>query len=345
MRRQFDVSNQLFSISIDLGFLGPLPDSCGRLFRPASGVLCFFLVLSFANAAHTLPSYSQIFAFGDSYSESGNIGRSTESDNWLEYMATDLGISGFRASSRGGTNYSMASATALGQGVFDLATQMRNYTLRNPVADSDALYVLWIGFNDIQISSDVSDIQVFGEAIAESIHASMLTLYDAGGRNFLIPNAWDFTTTPVSRLFDSPLERDEHLAIHQAFNASLDDKLSAFPASVARVDAFGLSREIFGDPDSFGFTQGQGICPVGSADCEGFIWRDFIHPTSSVHRILADRALSAIPEPSVAVLFGLGLTALAIRRDSNARPAATLALGASDALVLAERGEYASSEA
>ncbi len=266
--------------------------------------------------AMATPSYSQIVAFGDSYSDSGNIGRSTEAENWLEYLAADLSLpGGLLPSSEGGTNYSMASARTLGSGSLDLEAQMSRFMRLNSVADPNALYVIWTGFNDIADSSDVTDIQLFADEIAGGVVAAVESIRGLGGQHFLIPNAWDRTTTPVSRLFHTPEVRDKQFALHLLFNESLGAMLDSFPESAHYLDVFGLSGEISDDPARFGFTKGQTMCPVDTSICDGYIWRDFIHPTSSSHRILADRALEAIPEPSSALLLATGLLGLAARRS------------------------------
>jgi phospholipase/lecithinase/hemolysin len=269
------------------------------------------LGVSFATDAQAIPTYSQIIAFGDSYSDSGNIARSTDAENWLEYLAADLNIpAGLLPSNVGGTNYSLSTATVLGSGVFDFTSQLRSYAWQNSISDPDALYVVWLGFNDILLEEDQADPKGFADAIASRIEVGLQQIWRAGGRHFLVPNAWDIATTPFSALAQSPEMREEQHLLHMLFNESLSAVLDAFPVPVHRLDAFELSRDIVMDPTRFGFTEGRSVCPSDATSCEGFIWKDLIHPSSDMHRILADRALAAIPEPSTALLLGLGLMIL-----------------------------------
>jgi len=296
-----------------------LPGFCGasatRTLLSRLTVIASLGVSSFSADAHAIPAFSQIIAFGDSYSESGNIGRSTDAENWLEYLAADLNIpGGILPSNDGGTNYSLGTASTLGSGVVDFDSQLRTYRSQNPVADPDALYVVWLGFNDILLAEDPPDLQDFADAIATRIDEGIREIWQAGGRHFLIPSPWDITTTPFSNIFQTPGVREQERALLQLFNESLDVVLDTFPTPVHRLDAFGLSREIFADPALFGFTEGQSVCPSDATTCEGFIWRDLIHPSSATHRILADRALAAIPEPSTALLTSLGLVVLGLRK-------------------------------
>jgi phospholipase/lecithinase/hemolysin len=284
-------------------------------FRCAAAAL--LTIVSSATGAQAISAYSQIIAFGDSYSDSGNIARTTDAENWLEYLAADLNIpGGMLPSNVGGTNYSRGTATTLGSSVFDFASQLRTYSLQFPVADSDALYVVWLGFNDILLAENEPNLKDFADAIASGIGAGMRQIWQAGGRHFLLPNAWDITTTPFSALAQSPEVREEKHALHTLFNESLSAVLDEFPVPVHRLDVFGLSRNIFVDPALFGFTEGRSVCPSESPTCEGFIWKDLIHPSSDAHRILADRALAAIPEPPTALLLGFGLVILeALKRE------------------------------
>jgi len=197
-----------------------------------------------------------------------------------------------------------------------MTNRRRRSTLHNPVTDPDALYVVWLGFNDILSAEDQPDLQDFTDAIASGIETGMQQIWQAGGRHFLIPNAWDITTTPLSR-FQTAAVREQERALHTLFNESLGAALATFPEPVHRLDAFGLSRGIFSDPALFGFTEGQSVCPADATTCEGFIWKDLIHPSSATHRILADRALAAIPEPSTALLTSLGLAVLAARKQTS----------------------------
>jgi len=292
-----------------------LLEGAGRSARRAG--LCVALALAAAGEAGALP-YSQLIAFGDSYTDTGNAGRSADGLLWVEYLAQHLGLGGGPApSSAGGTNYAVGGATALSPSPNHLRSQLSRFSAASPVADPDALYAISIGFNDIQFAAQVDDIQLHAQSIVDTIESSMQTLWNAGARHFLVPTAWDYATTPVAQF--RPREVREKLGdLSLVFKEKLEAMLDAFQAPVHRMDAYGLSQEIEGGAWMLGFTEGRyGYCG-DRPDCTGFVWKDQIHPSSAVHEILAEEAYQGIieqlgavvPEPGSGLLTGLGLVLL-----------------------------------
>ena len=94
------------------------------------------------------------------------------------------------------------------------------------------------------------------------------------------------------------LEQDLEIVIHQ-------------------LDVHGLFEEAIDDPAAFGLTNvtdsatifdpvtGIGIAP-DAANPNEFLFIDSVHPTATVHQILADRAFAQIvPEPSSWMIWGI----------------------------------------
>jgi phospholipase/lecithinase/hemolysin len=283
-------------------------------------LLLLCLLLLAASEASASP-FSQLIAFGDSYSDTGNAGRSAEGLLWLEYLAEYLEIpGGVSPSFQGGSNYSVGGATALRPDANHLQDQLNRYHDAHPVADAEALHAIWIGFNDIQFSSHVDDIGLYAQDIVDMVEGSMLDLWDAGARYFLVPTAWDYATTPAAQ-FLSGAAQQKLGDLSLLFNQKLEVMLDAFAEPVFRMDAYELSQYIEGGAWRLGFSEGRyGYCGQRE-DCSGYVWKDQVHPASAIHEILAEQAHTgilevlgaSIPEPGTGLLVGLGLALLAAR--------------------------------
>ncbi|MEM7723805.1 MAG: VPLPA-CTERM sorting domain-containing protein, partial [Pseudomonadota bacterium] len=101
------------------------------------------------------------------------------------------------------------------------------------------------------------------------------------------------------------------------FNTVLQVELAALSASltdvsITYVDIFGAFTDIAADPLAVGITEDLfdtclgGVIPVGSVaastiDCTGFLFWDDIHPTESIHTVVAELIrpeLAPVPLPA-----------------------------------------------
>jgi phospholipase/lecithinase/hemolysin len=131
-----------------------------------------------------LPVQADLYVFGDSLSDAGNVwdastsdptlqpdpivppfymGRMSNGMNWADYVADDLGLGPLSASRIGGTNYAWAGATTgtgtterrsllhagQTQPVDNIATQINSFTTDHGSFASDDLVLYWSGSNDI----------------------------------------------------------------------------------------------------------------------------------------------------------------------------------------------------
>ena len=330
----------------------------------ARGLLALGLALApsltgMTGAAQAAP-FSNIFAFGDSLSDSGNIaaltapafqpvpfgglvpslayqsGRFSDGPVWVEQLAGDLGLSA-AALLNGGTNFAFGGArTGPVNSVPPLPSLLEQAglfanQLGGAGAPGDALYVVWGGANDAR---DAARLKLGGNgggastAVAQAsdnVTTVVAGLAGLGARNIMVLNLPDLGLTPEAKRGPSGLVAASTAAAAE-FNALLDAKLAALALNpllrILEVDTFQLLRDVAADPDGFGLANVLDPCVDLAAVCgdpSAFLFYDGLHPTSATHRILADAALAAIPEPGTLLLLALGLALLAFGRWKGER--------------------------
>ncbi len=104
-----------------------------------------------ANASKVVIVPSQLYVFGDGFSDISNINLASRYVTlWDTDFANDLGLSITPAMS-GGTIYAETGATATTSTgpYYDLAFLMSAFMATHPVADPNALYIIWMGGADL----------------------------------------------------------------------------------------------------------------------------------------------------------------------------------------------------
>ncbi|KAI0355238.1 hypothetical protein OH77DRAFT_1496363 [Trametes cingulata] len=156
-----------------------------------------------------------------------------------------------------------------------------------PWTSSDTLFITWIGINDCGYMADCPEwLELTDESVSQ-LFILFEQVYDAGGRNFC------FIDVPPTQNFPSthpgPCKCTLRETIH-AWNDSLREAAETFHAkhpdtTVVIWSAWKLFTELLADPVSFGFG------PEEAAKEEGQIFEDGLHPTTSVHRLIARNLL------------------------------------------------------
>ncbi|MGF1481175.1 MAG: SGNH/GDSL hydrolase family protein [Cyanophyceae cyanobacterium] len=292
----------------------------------------------------------------------GQNGRFSNGLVWIDFLAQDLGIelvpvtelpdspitlvppginldfNGLTAANSvnfafGGAQTASFDPGAFGVSIPSLLDQVSFFT--NDLAqsglspDEDALYVMWIGGNDVLFAPDVAP-----EQSVSNVEAALQNLYDAGARTFLVSTLPDSGQTPVA--FTNPAIPPEFFTqrtnqFNQFLETALNDLRSLPNIDIVTLDANSLFEEILADPVEFGFTQ---VPPTSCLEgnpltldlgnltlCDApdeHIFFDEVHPTTVAHEIIGDFALetlqnrspASVPEPTAALplgLLGLGL--------------------------------------
>ncbi len=305
------------------------------------------LSISIAHAG----SYTELVAFGDSLSDTGNItfatglplapyalGRFSNGPIWIDHLADNLGLSSL-SSQNGGTNYAWGGATSgpAGGGAppFSVLDQTSLYLSDvGGIANPDALYSIWIGGNDVLNAVPmVDDINAIANQAAANVTASITDLAAAGAMTFLVANLPDIGLTPSSS--GDPDLIAYRSALTAAYNSALAMALGNVEASlgidIIAFDVAALFSQLVTNPGSFGFSNATDKCWTGNvfgpgtgtecADPDSYVFWDDVHPTAAAHAILGDRATdlvnaSVVPVPAALplLLSGLGFLGFYGRR-------------------------------
>lgn len=307
-----------------------------------------FLWLIFSSSAWAMP-YSAMYVLGDSLSDQGNFylasggtipppeyndgvhyGRFTNGLNYIDHMAAHLGLSSDPVL-RGGTNFALGGARTyyhFDPSGWSLSDQLGMLGSGN--ADSDALYVVWAGANDVfDILSPIPPPGITPN-IASSVDALagvVENLASRGAESILVPNVPDLGLTPRAMALSANAPNPVATVVSAQFNQALELELISLEATYPetrfiRFDTFGFLNEVFYNPDPYGFINVNDACYSafvlpGGTTCvnpEAFLSWDGFHPTSAAHEILGARmAAAVVPEPNAFFLLSTGTLVLAAR--------------------------------
>jgi len=293
----------------------------------------FLLGLVLGAPALADQDYSDIVIFGDSLSDPGNafvltgqtsrppyalipdapyaIGGQHFSNGrtWAERFAHEMDLRAGPAlrNPRAFSNYAVGGARARADGSVDLTAQVSLYLgNQEGVADPGALYVLFIGGNDLRdalvaLGGDPGGATSVGilSATVTAVIDNIVTLAAAGAQNILVFNGPDLSLVPAVRL-QGPVVQGGALFLsgqyNQGLGAAMDSLNLLFPSlNLLRFDLFGLFNQVVMHPDDFGLQNVMQTCitpgVIVGAVCrhpKRYLFWDGIHPTSQGHRVIAD---------------------------------------------------------
>ncbi|MBV9227358.1 MAG: SGNH/GDSL hydrolase family protein [Acidobacteriaceae bacterium] len=298
-------------------------------------ILSLFITPVFAASA---TQYSDLFAFGDSLSDTGNAfiaagqpptgsnyapGRFTDGPNttpattgplgvWVEQLAAKLSLADPQPFLAGGTNYAVGGAMTGSSNVQDIDNQVSAFIAGHLLgASPTALYTFWGGANDFFNNTSTP-----AAGVADNLYANIQALAGKGAKNFLWVNLPPLGLTPRGGSNSATLEQ-EVLAFNGEWAVDIA-KLQGQGISVTGVDVFTLFQQLVQNPGAYGFTNikdpAQGLSGV---DPNTYLFWDAQHPTTAGHAAIADLAYSdltasPVPEPMSLAFTALGLGALLV---------------------------------
>ena len=288
-------------------------------------ILAITCILPPAATANT--GYDRVVVFGDSLSDPGNayvlFGMSlvppytnlvpeypyaqgghhlSNGSTWIEQLATRLrqADSAGPALQKPGvfTNYATDRTRACPEGAshINLSAQVGELFLSEyGAAPSDALYVMFVGSNDVRDALVSQDLAII-ECALNSIYMNITTLIAAGATDFLIPNVSNLGMIPAVTLQGEEAKQVATWASGE-FNRLLEGMLSNIEATYGqvhfyRVDTFKLISEVPTTHPGMNVTDACIDVFTGTV-CEPasrYLFWDGIHPTRAGHAILAEEA-------------------------------------------------------
>lgn len=287
-----------------------------KLSIAAAGVVFTGTAWGFSSLAWA-QSFKQIYVFGDSLSDVGNVFQSTQRNVppsppyfqgrycngpvWVEYLAPKLGLT-----SNSDTNFAFGGATTGGyQGASSgLLAQIKRFTTNNTSADAKALYIVWAGANDYLTGTNNSTTPI------NNLILAVKSLSELGAKNIVVVNLPDLGKLPATRnSYRSDLLNNltqEHNSQLAAALNKLHQQLSS-DSKITYLDVNSRFNQVINEPQKFGFTNVTEPCLSEASICinpnEYLFWDD-IHPTTAAHKLFVELAFWALnPAPPPANVF------------------------------------------
>ncbi|MGB3403121.1 MAG: SGNH/GDSL hydrolase family protein [Microcoleaceae cyanobacterium] len=267
--------------------------------------------------------FNQIYIFGDSLSDPGNLFSITQGEIpaspsypqqrfsnglvWSEYFAAKFGLSpkpfahslacedginfAVGGATTGKTNINGATYPSLQQQLDAFITPLHQTHQR---ANPSALYILWAGANDY-LGGNITDPAIPIANLSQSIQA----LYQVGARYILVLNLPELGDTPLAHNNEAinPTQLNQ---LSHAHNTLLKTTLEQLRQSLTGIelglmDIRALFKMAIANPEQLGLKNVTDSCQiVACLRPEQYLFWDQLHPTTAAHQIIAETVFSAL---------------------------------------------------
>jgi phospholipase/lecithinase/hemolysin len=275
--------------------------------------------------------FSNIYVFGDSYSDTGNShyvtegkigetqgkGRFCNDYIWIDYFACQLGLRLDNCVAEGdiseSINFAFGGATTGTKNLFPevvpnlpelpgLQQQISLFTQEKREV-TNALYIIWVGAADY--APFVNGIPQHTEAnqTISNIAKAIRVLGEVGARNILLMNVPDISKTPLAnavKVITSPSQVSKTIELHNQGLKQISKQISKqmeFQAelNIIHFDVKALVDTMIAYPEKFGFTNTTKACSqIPGSNPDDYIFWDVVHFTSKANQILANAVLEQV---------------------------------------------------
>lgn len=276
-------------------------------------------------------------------------GRFSNGPNWVDYLGENLGLKPTLSTDLNktiptqGINYAIGGAKS-GIGNVDpnpnlpgVLQQVGLFTKpfidANQKIDPNALYTVQGGANDYLFPQSNNSTQ---PKPAENVLQSVNFLAAAGAKNIVVFNLSDLGQTPTAKVDNRNPDSLSQSTVE--FNSALATGLNTLSQksqlNIVSVDVNSVINQITTNKEHFGLTNLTDACLNLTAQtiCDQpnkYLYWDNVHPSSAVHKLVADQTLAAIeaksvPEPSTVlgslVIGAWGAVAVLQRKRQKSQP-------------------------
>lgn len=251
-------------------------------------------------------NYPQIYVFGDSLSDVGNVYQATNGDNppsppyfkgrysngpvWVEYLA-----SGLKLSSNLVNNFAYGGAKTgdfqqLPPGVL---TQIQKFNAKNSSANPNALYIIWAGANDyLGGATDTT-------APINNLVTAVKRLAEIGAKNIVVVNLPDLGKLPATRTTERTYLLSSLTQNHNSgLAASLESLRQKFgDINIRYIDVNALFQLVYNSPEKYGLKNVTQACLSDGNVCDRpneYLFWDGIHPSTAAHKLLVKLVASSM---------------------------------------------------
>jgi outer membrane lipase/esterase len=291
--------------------------------RNLTAVVALASLTGLASAA----SYTGLYVFGDSLSDTGNIaaaigsnagqvianngyipsqpyasGQFTNGDVWVKSFAEMIGLAPYAtATLNGGANFAFGGARTSTDGTGlppSLTTQTGQFlTATHGYAPGGALYVVAGGGNDARDALQAAATAATDAGRAAAITAAatayavntgaIVDRLQAAGARNII--VWDVPNLALAPAVQIQGAGATFLggAVSAAMNGALAARLNG-EAGVTLFDLYGIQGQIYANPSAYGLSNVSDACgAVANCNASTYLYWDGIHPTAAGHALLA----------------------------------------------------------